>query len=378
MGLLRLARTSRARHAVELTKSRRRERMRENWLRSAGLFAAFTALALGCNDLGTCDDPLNGRTPVKVGPDIMYAGQAIMLVSCAAGCHQSTAKGAARAGAPEGLDFDLALAPAGATIPGPDGGVVGVQLNNLDVAGLRSRQRKVFDERELIWEQVDKGLMPPTDSFKAAISNVLTFMFGADSSACPAGMPLGTFDQAGKVELRKWLSCGTPIVETNSAMLPFVSVPPTSDAGAPEKALGALAYAGAVGYQIPACGAPGGGDGGMGATFDQVYNNVLLKASYACVGCHNSTPIGGIDLTTSADIAYRNLLGADGQGADPICATATTVQVKPGDPAGSFFYTKLGGGGTLCGTLMPPPPSPQISAADLELVRAWIAAGAMR
>lgn len=341
------------------------------------VFSAVAALGAGCNDLGTCDDPLNGRTPVKVGSDIMYAGQAIINGSCAGGiCHASTAKGETRQGAPQGLDFDLFPAPAGAPIMA-DGGIVGVQLNNLDVAGLRSRQRKVFDERELIWQQVDKGLMPPTDAFKAAVGNILKFMFGADNSSCPAGPGLGTFDQAGKEELRKWLACGTPIVETNSSSLPFVPVPQTSDAGAPEKALGALAYAGAVGYQIPACGPGGGGDGGPEPTFDQVYNNVLLKGSYACMGCHNSAPIGGVDLTTSADIAYRNLLG-DGQGATPICATATTVQVKPGDPAGSFFYTKLGGGGTLCGTLMPPPPSPQISAEDLELVRRWIAAGAMR
>jgi hypothetical protein len=344
------------------------------------LFSVVSVLIAGCNDLGTCNDPLNGRNPVKVGPDIMYAGQAIMNSSCAGGtCHTSTAQGDNRQGAPEGLDFDLALAPAGAARPGPDGGVVGVELNNVDVAGLRSRQRKVFDERELIWQQVDKGLMPPTDSFKNAVERIVTFMFGPGSTpACPAGSPLGTFDQAGKEELRKWLTCGTPIVETNSSMLPFIEVSATSDAGAPDKALGAVAYAGAVGYQIPACGTSGGGDTGVAPDFDQVYNNVLLKASYACAGCHNSTPIGGVDLTTSADIAYRNLLGANGQGADPICATATTVQVKPGDPAGSFFYTKLGGGGTLCGTLMPPPPSPQISAADLELVRQWIAGGAMR
>jgi hypothetical protein len=342
------------------------------------LFSAASTLAAGCNDLGTCDDPLSGRTPVKVaGPEIMYAGQAIMNASCAGGtCHSSNAKGASRQGAPEGLDFDLALAPAGAVIPGPDGGVVAVQLNNVDVAGLRNRQRKIFDERELVWEQIDKGLMPPADDFKSKVTSIARFMFGSDGS-CPAGTNLESFTDA-KKELRNWLACGTPIVETNSASLPFVPVSPSSDAGAPEKAAGAIAYAGAVGYQFPACGATGG-EAGAAPTFEQIYTNVLMKGSNLCVGCHTgSSFMGNFDMST-IDIAYTELLGMSGMGGTTDCATNPRPMVKPSDAAGSYLIAKFGGtdAGAACGSPMPLG-STGLNAADLQLVRDWIAGGAVR
>jgi hypothetical protein len=341
------------------------------------LFSAASTLAAGCNDLGTCDDPLNGRTPVKVGPEVMYAGQAIMNASCAGGtCHSSTAKGESRQGAPEGLDFDLALAPPGAVIPGADGGVLAVQLNNVDVAGLRNRQRKIFDERELVWEQIDKGLMPPSDDFKSKVTSIARFMFGSDGS-CPAGTNLGSFTDA-KKELRNWLACGTPIVETNSSSLPFVPVSPTSDAGAPEKAAGAIAYAGAVGYQFPACGATGG-EAGVAPTFEQIYTNVLMKGSNLCVGCHTGSAfMGNFDMST-ADIAYTELLGMSGMGGTTDCATNPRPMVKPSDAAGSYLIAKFGGtdAGAACGSPMPLG-STGLNAADLQLVRDWIAGGAVR
>jgi hypothetical protein len=345
--------------------------------------SALSLLAAGCNDLGPCDDPLNGRTPVKVGPDIMYAGQAIITTSCANRiCHASTAKGETRQGAPAGLDFDLAPKPAGAVIPGPDGGVFAVQLNNTDAAGLRSRQHKTFNERELIWQQVDKGLMPPQDSFKQLIG-VLGFRFASDRS-CPELASLGTLDSA-KQELRDWLACGTPIVETSSSQLPFVYVAPDADAGVPERAVGALAYAGAVGYQLPTCGSAPVGDGGSaGPRFGDVYTNVIQKSAYACLGCHTGSPsLGGIDLGTP-DIAYMNLLGANGQGATTRCSMSPfvnnkRVMVKAGDPANSYFVSLLGGSeaGPPC-ELMPQGSTTGIEAADLAIVRQWIMAGALR
>jgi hypothetical protein len=307
----------------------------------------------------------------------MYAGQAILLASCASGCHSSTVTGKARAGAPQGLDFDLAPASSGFAVRGTDGNVVAVQLRSADVAGLRRRQREIFEQRELIWDQVDNGLMPPADNFKNNVTNIARFMFGAGGS-CPSGAKLAGFGEA-KQELRKWLACSTPIIETNSAELPHVPVSPTSDAGAWDEAAGGIAYSGAVGFQFPACAITGGDDGGMSPTFEQVYANVLMNP--VCIGCHSGiSPMGGFDLSTQAG-AYTKLLGANGQGGMTSCSAAENPRpfVKPNDPAGSYLIAKLGGAGsgTACGTYGVMPPDTQgVSGAELELVRQWILAGA--
>jgi hypothetical protein len=340
------------------------------------LLSAIVSVATGCSDVGTCDDPLRGRTPVKMGNQVMYAGQAIMLASCAAGCHSSLATGKARAVAPEGLDFDLTPAAGGFAIRGLDGNVKAVQLKSTDVAGLRERQRTIYEEREMIWDQVDNGLMPPADHFKASVTSIVRFMFGSGGS-CPSGTELTGFGEA-KTELRKWLACGTPIIETNSSELPFEPASAKADAGTVDEAAGALAYSGAVGFQVPACDVSGA-EPGEPPTFEQVYANVLK--SPVCTGCHGGiVPMGGFDLSTK-DATYMKLLGANGQGGATSCSAAENPRpfVKPNDPAGSYLIAKLGGlgSGTACGTYGVMPPNSQgVSAADLNLVRQWILAGA--
>ena len=101
-------------------------------------------------------DPAQGRTPVLVGTEVMYAGQAIMVKSCAAACHSEGTTRANRFGAPAGLDFDIAPATCSTDADGGTGGVGEEQLQRL-----RKHQRKVFDERHAIWEQVERDLMPP-------------------------------------------------------------------------------------------------------------------------------------------------------------------------------------------------------------------------
>jgi hypothetical protein len=342
------------------------------------LFPVVSVLAAGCNDLGTCDDPARGRTTVNYGSKgVVYTGQAILLNSCASGCHSSGAKGGARQGAPAGLDFDLqpiTTPTPGPVVSGADGGIVAVQVDAVQVAGLRARQRKVFDERELIWEQVDKGLMPPVDTFRN-LMNIFRTVFGADG-ACTRGDSLESLDlDTTREELRNWLACGTPIVETSSALLPFAQ--PGANAAKPDTAAGAAAYAGATGYQYPECKvdvAPGG------PTFEDVYNNVLASSAYGCTpACHGTgAAMGGFDIG-NIDTAYTTLLGANGQGGATSCSPMNPAPfVKPGDPTGSYLITKLGGGGTLCMSLMPLGSATGISSADLDIIRQWIMAGAMR
>jgi hypothetical protein len=344
---------------------------------SVSLLTAGALFSAACNDLGTCDDPARGRSTIKYGSKgVIYTGQAILLTSCANNvCHSSVAKGDARKGAPEGLDFDLRPisdpAP-GPVVMGPDGGIVAVQVDALQVAGLRARQRKVFDEREDIWEQVERGLMPPDDAFEN-LAQVFRTMFSADG-ACPMGMPLGTLDNA-KEELRKWLACGTPIVEASSSLLPFAQ--PAASAGPEERAAGAAAYAGATGYQYPECAGGSGGDGGTAPSFTDIYNGILAGPSYGCLGCHGTgIAMGGFDIGT-IDKAYTTLLGANGQGGATTCTTNPAPFVRPSDPTNSYLVTKLGGSGALCGDRMPLGMN-GISASDLDQLRQWIMAGAMR
>jgi len=119
----------------------------------------WAALALGaCDDLGECKDPALGRVPVLVGTDVMYAGQAIMVKSCASGvCHAQNATN--RYGAPAGLNFDITPVSASGTMD-TDAGAVG-EVAQADLARLRENQRKVFDKRSSIWKQVARDLMPP-------------------------------------------------------------------------------------------------------------------------------------------------------------------------------------------------------------------------
>src|SRR5262245_48660454 len=82
--------------------------MQRSTLWSYSLVSALSVLAPACSgDVGTCDDPTQGRTTVAYGRSVAYTGQAILLATCASGCHSSAARGAARLGAPADLDFDL-------------------------------------------------------------------------------------------------------------------------------------------------------------------------------------------------------------------------------------------------------------------------------
>jgi hypothetical protein len=342
--------------------------------RSAARFASqlglISVLAAGCSEgVGTCEDPAGGRQTAAFGRGVAYVGQAILTSSCASGCHSSLAKGEARQGAPASLDFDLA--PITNPTPGPaltgsTGAIVGVQVDAAQLAGLRSRQRKVFDERDDIWEQVEKGLMPPGGGLAL---NVVRTVFGADG-AC-TGMGNLANDTQAKQDLRNWLACGAPVVEASSALLPYV--PPANQVE--QLASGAAAYSGSVGYQYPECKMDVGPGG---PTFQQVYNTVLSSATYGCTSsasCHG-TGAAIFDIGT-IDKAYTLLLGPNGQGGAQSCGTNPAPYVKPGDPVGSYLVAKLNGGGAFCLSPMPLGGTP-VSPADLDLLRQWITAGAMR
>lgn len=135
-----------------------------------------------------------------------------------------------------------------------------------------------------------------------------------------------------------------------------------SDAGAP--AAGAAAHAGQGG----AAGGGNAGAGGMmatGATFTQVY--AVFTAGCSCHG----SGAGGLTMSSLAS-AYANLVGKAAS------ACSAEQRVVTGDPDKSVLFhalarTDLGS----CKVPKMPAGGAMLSAGDLELVRSWIAAGAL-
>lgn len=327
------------------------------WTPLVAVLSLAFSLALGaCDDLGQCkDQDLKGRIPVESGGRVMYLGQAILNVSCATGCHASNAKGAQRVGAPAGLDFDIVPIDATGTqvVQTPDGGtktVATVDDPSL-LSRLRERQRKVFDTRHEIWQQVSDGLMPPSgvgQGFKSASPGVAVRTSGG---TCTRGEVYpGLSSKATREALREWLACGAPIVEMSSPQL-------TAPVG------------GTIGDQFPVCDGGGGGE----ATFEAVY--AIFQGS--CVaGCHQSDnpSFGSLDLSTP-EVAYMELLGDGSGGVEPACGTAASPRVTPGNAEQSFLWDKLANARPSCGSAMPV--GPPLSPAQLDVIRRWIDGGAL-
>ena len=328
-----------------------------------------TVLALqGCQDVGKCKDPnIEGRVPVLDGQGrVMYAGQAILLNSCSTGCHSSTAKGVDRKGAPEGLDFDIepmsATSVETSTNDAGESVSVGVTSDTAGLAGLRKRQRKVFDTRDGIYKQVVDGLMPPPGigaGFRD-ISKINRFTRDAGGGCTRITGELTAVNQSsGRETLREWLACGAPIVE--------ITAPQCT--GAPDGKCLPKPVAGSVGDQFPECPVE------VEATFENVYSVVFEGATCTSSSCHGApTKASGFDLST-IDVAYTQLLGADGKGQPQGCPKNPSPYVTPGDPDKSYIVAKCTAGATnICGGTMPL--GGALSEPLLKVLSDWIAAGA--
>jgi hypothetical protein len=113
------------------------------------------------------------------------------------------------------------------------------------------------------------------------------------------------------------------------------------------------------------------GEAGPAATFDEVYATVL---NTTCNNgyCHGNTA-GGWSVKEDKDATYAELVG-------PTSSQCTGLKrVAAGEPEKSALYLKLRGGFTgVCKGNKMPPSGGAVSAAQLEAVRSWIAAGAKR
>jgi hypothetical protein len=127
--------------------------------------------------------------------------------------------------------------------------------------------------------------------------------------------------------------------------------------------------------------------GTLNPTFTNVYNSII---SQRCVSCHRpgggGFNVGRLDMST-ADNAFANLVGVPAQGTGAgtsgvMCGTTGLTRVVPGDAAASLIFnktnSKLLGVLAPCGSPMPTPAAaPPLTAGQVELIRGWIAAGAL-
>ncbi len=123
----------------------------------------------------------------------------------------------------------------------------------------------------------------------------------------------------------------------------------------------------------------------LAPTFTNVYSTII---SARCVSCHRpggpGVTTGQLDMSTQA-AAHTNLVGVAAQGTGAgtsmvTCASASLTRVVPGDASTSLLYNKTHAKlvGTLapCGSVMPPGSSAALTAAQVDLIAAWINGGA--
>lgn len=128
-----------------------------------------------------------------------------------------------------------------------------------------------------------------------------------------------------------------------------------------------------AGIEAPA--ADAGADAGPPApTFKEVYDQVIAANTCDSAFCHGGTASGGLVLLE--DVAYENLVGAVSAGEECSCKTSKLL-VAPGKPDASLLVEKIEEAEPSCGTQMPPPGTQAaVTQEQIDLVRAWIAAGA--
>jgi hypothetical protein len=152
---------------------------------------------------------------------------------------------------------------------------------------------------------------------------------------------------------------------------------------------GAAAASGAAGIAGSGGGAgSGGAAGSSGAssnpTFTRVWSEVLSGKGCAGEFCHGSGT-GALSMDNKVD-AYLSLVGVPARG--PACSQRGQLRVSPGKPEESLLLEKMSTLTPSCGDPMPigvrfdpnclsPSPAVCTTVGEIELVRGWIAAGAL-
>jgi hypothetical protein len=109
-------------------------------------------------------------------------------------------------------------------------------------------------------------------------------------------------------------------------------------------------------------------DGGEAPpTFTEIHERVL-QTSCVFSTCHKSGPSPAGEMTLERDVAHANLVDV------PSPVVAGKIRVVAGDPDASYLMEKLTASMPAAGD--PMPPDAPLEAERIELVRAWIEAGA--
>jgi hypothetical protein len=317
------------------------------------LSAVLCGCPAGVGTTCTEEDYVAATTPVYA-PDgtPSYPGQSLLLTSCGGGsfCHSEGAT--MRYGAPHDLNFDAILADS----PGFSDLATGS-------ARLLRIQGTIHRERNEIYETVVDGSMPPGPAGQAVQRDrYRTYLDDSD----PVGTELPSLGTPeGREILRRWLACGSPVVDTEYATTPpsceaDVDCPVTHNC---DEALHECASVGAfiphrVGHVTP--------------TWSYIYPAIVRPTCASNSACHNGGTLsaGGLDMATSEG-ARMALVGIES--VLPGCGT----RVVAGDPDMSFLISKLEG--TMpdtCGSQMPIS-TVTLSAEQIDLFRTWIMNGAL-
>lgn len=106
----------------------------------------------------------------------------------------------------------------------------------------------------------------------------------------------------------------------------------------------------------------------MPPTLGELHERVL-EPSCTFATCHGSGPSPAGALSLERDVAHASLVDA------PSSVVSGAILVVPGDPDASYVMAKLTATPPAAGESMPP--DAPLEAERIELVRAWIEAGAV-
>lgn len=311
---------------------------------------------------GACDDDAARAVVYDAAGRAMYAGQALVVGSCAGGgnfCHSSTALD--RVGVPAGLDFDA--------FP------LGLPANTLDEAALATlvrAQATIHRNRGGIYATVVGGSMPPGEAGDRVV--VHNYGWVSDPADLDSDQPLAELDTPeGQELLRNWLACGSPVIERWTTYQP-ADCTTNADCASGVCTAAECEPAGDV---VPRIERP------LLPNWSSIFAQVI-QPNCITPGCHAPDPGNGnaisadLDLST-LELGYDQLVGveaSENEAAGAECGGAGTVRVVAGDSAASLLVNKIANETPDCGDAMPF--GQALDAEQIEVIRAWIDIGACR
>jgi hypothetical protein len=312
---------------------------------------------------GGCDEDAARSVVYDAAGRSMYAGQALIHESCAAGgnfCHSSSALD--RFGVPAGLDFDIAPTASD-----------GTRYDRTGSARLAYAHNMVDRQARAIWNTIANGSMPP--GRVGDTLSVHTFGWITDPTDPTRDVPLPTLEtDEGREIVRNWLACGAPIVEAWAA---FTAPMCDENSDCPT----GLCEADSCSYIGDSDTAVHRVDRPLEPNWRSIYLQAI-QPNCTTPGCHAPDPLSGGALSAGLDLstmerAYEALVDAEAsedEALGALCGGSGRVLVDPGNPDGSLLVSKLAEEAPECGEQMPF--GQALDAEQVAVIREWIMAGA--